>query len=623
VLNGSFQNTHIKNDFLVSFETFYTWPVFERDWKYTWNQNEYFTYIEVDKNADIAVLNQKVMAFEPKGLSNERHHLEPIEDIHLYSNKPYEAEANSNANSIRLLAIIAFITILLSWMNYVNLSTSKSMERAKEIGVRKVVGAKQPQLILQSLFESGLLNFIAILLAIAAAYLLLPAFNKFVGLTLELDSTQLKGLFPYFGFILVGAALSAFYPAFVLSKYKSVTVLKGKLQSSAKGLNLRKGLIIGQFLATITLLTGAFMANKQIRFLQNRPLGAELGNLVALKGQVLNRESDSLLKRDFSTLMDELKKSTYVKDVALAQTYPGDDFSNLNSSLGLVFPDGRMDDKRVWYNYTVQPSYFEVMGMEFVAGKAFSQTAMEWSHNIVINEKLARFMGVSDMQNLIGKTMKFWDQEWTISGVVNDYHHFGLKSPIEPLIITHNKSIGNILVKLDERAASMASTTDALEQLNETWYQVFPESSYNYIFLDQNFQRQYTEDKKFAMAFQIFTILAILIASMGLFGLTSYTCIQRKKEIGIRKVNGATITQILSLLNKDIVKWVGLAFIIAVPISWYAMNKWLEGFAYKTTIIWWIFALAGLIALVIALLTVSWQSFRAALTNPVESLRDE
>jgi putative ABC transport system permease protein len=206
--------------------------------------------------------------------------------------------------------------------------------------------------------------------------------------------------------------------------------------------------------------------------------------------------------------------------------------------------------------------------------------------------------------------------------VVNDYHHFGLKSPIEPLIITHNKSIGNILVKLDERAASMASTTDALEQLNETWYQVFPESSYNYIFLDQNFQRQYTEDKKFAMAFQIFTILAILIASMGLFGLTSYTCIQRKKEIGIRKINGATITQILSLLNKDFVKWVGLAFIIAVPISWYAMNKWLEGFAYKTTISWWIFALAGLIALVIALLIVSWQSFRAALTNPVESLRD-
>ncbi|MDL5514186.1 ABC transporter permease [Arenibacter sp. M-2] len=623
VLKNSLQNTHIDNDFLVTFNTFYTWKEFERDWKYTWNQNEYFTYIKVDKNADIPRLNQKVMAFEPKGLLNERHHLEPLEDIHLHSNKPYEADTNGSANSIRLLAIIAFITILLSWINYVNLSTSKSMERAKEIGIRKVVGAKRPQLIMQSLFESSILNFIAILLAMAAAYLMLPAFNKFVGSNFELDNTQLKVLLPYFGFIFLGAVLSAFYPAFVLSKYKSVTVLKGKLQTSNKGLNLRKGLIIGQFFATITLLTGAFVANKQIRFLQNRPIGTELHNLVALNGQVLNREHDSLLKRDFSSLMDELKKSPFVKNVALAQTYPGDDFSNLNSSLGLVFPDGRTDDKRVWYNYTVQPSYFDVMGMEFVAGKAFPQTAMEWSHNIVINEKLARFMGVSDMQNLIGKTIKFWDQDWTISGVVKDYHHFGLKSPIAPMIITHNKSIGNILVKFDERVATLANTNVALEDLNKIWYQVFPESTYNYIFLDQNFQRQYIEERKFARAFQIFTILAILIASMGLFGLTTYTVLQRKKEIGIRKVNGAKIGQILSLLNKDFVKWIGLSFVMAVPISWYAMNIWLDGFAYKTTMSWWIFALAGIVALLIVLLTVSWQSFRAAVANPVESLRDE
>ncbi len=251
------------------------------------------------------------MAFVPEGLKNERHHLEPIEAIHLNSNKPYEAEANGNVNSVRLLAIIAFITILLSWMNYVNLSTSKSMERAKEIGVRKVVGARRPQLILQSLIESGLLNGIAIVLAIGAAFVLLPAFNRFVGLELELDAAQIKRLLPYFGFMLIGATVSAFYPAFVLSKYKPVAVLKGKLQASTKGLNLRRGLIIGQFLATITLLTGAFMANKQIRFLQDRPIGAELDNLVALKGQVLNRERDSILENDYSTLVNELKKSPF------------------------------------------------------------------------------------------------------------------------------------------------------------------------------------------------------------------------------------------------------------------------------------------------------------------------
>ncbi len=623
VMEGDVQNTHIKNDFLISFQTFYTWPVFERDWKYTWNQNEYYTYLKVDNNTDFDLLNKKVMDLDPEGLGNERHHLEAIEDIHLNSNKPYEAEANGSADSVRLLAIIAFITILLSWMNYMNLSTSKSLERAKEIGIRKVVGARRPQLIVQSLMESALLNLIAIALAISAVYLLLPLFNRFVGQDFELGSIQLQGLLPYFAVILFGGLLSAFYPAFVLSKYKAVKVLKGKLRTSTNSLNLRRGLIIGQFLVTIALLTGAFVANKQIRFLENRPIGADLDHLVALNGQILNGENDSLLKSDFGTLVDELKKSPYVKNAALAQTYPGDDFANLNSNIGVIFPNGTIDTTRVWYNYAVQPDYFKVVGMEFEAGGPFRQTSAQKSNKIVINEKMGQLMGVSDMESLIGKIMKFWDADFTITGVVKDYHHFGLKSPIEPMIITHSKSTGNVLVKLDQPANTMSGTTKILDQLNKTWHQIFPESTYNYTFLDQNFEAQYKEDKKFASAFQIFTILAILIASMGLFGLTSYTCIQRRKEIGIRKVNGASITQILKLLNQDFVKWVVLAFIIAVPISWYGMSKWLEGFAYKTTMSWWIFALAGLTALVIALITVSWQSFRAATNNPVDALRDE
>ncbi len=624
VLNGDPPNTHIKNDFLISFKTFYTWPVFEGDWKYTWNQNEYYTYLKIDENADIQALNQKILNFEPKGLLNERHHLEPIEDIHLYSNKPYEAETNGSGNGIRLLTIIAFITILLSWMNYINLSTSKSLERAKEIGVRKVVGAKKNQLIAQSLIESALLNFVAITIGISAVYLLLPAFNQFIGLNLQLDGQEIQSLLPYFVLMLTGAAISAFYPAFVLSNYKSVVVLKGKLQTSSKGLNIRRGLIIGQFLATITLLTGTFMANKQIDFLQNRPIGADLNYLVALDGQVLNREMDSLLINDYQTLLEELKKVPFVEDVVTSGTYPGDNFSNLNSNIGLVFPDGREDDKRIWYNYTVQPNYFELMEMEFAAGNAFTETSLGRSNNIVINEKMARFMGISNMESAIGKSVKFWDNSWMISGVLKDYHHFGLKTPIEPMIITHNKSMRNIIIaKLDERAISAAGASKAIDELDIVWHGVFPESTFNHAFLDQNFQKQYTEDRRFAKAFQVFTILAILIASMGLFGLTSYTVVQRKKEIGIRKVNGATILQILSLLNKDFVKWVALAFIGAVPISYYAMDRWLDSFAYRTEISWWIFGLAGGLALLIALLTVSWQSFTAAIANPVDALRDE
>ncbi|WP_424001226.1 ABC transporter permease [Maribacter sp. IgM3_T14_3] len=623
VLDTNNPNTHLNNDFLISFQTFYTWKLFENDWKFTWNQNEYYTYIKVDKNADLDLLNQKVMAFSTEGLKNERHHLEPIEDIHLNSNKPYEAETNGSASSIRLLAIIAFITLLLSWMNYMSLSSSKSLERAKEIGIRKVVGAKRPQLILQFLIESAMLNFMAIILAIIAVYLLLPGFSRFVEQDLGFGYIQLKGIIPYFGVILLGASLTAFYPAFVLSNYSPTKVLKGKLQTSKNGFNFRKALIVGQFIATIALLAGTFVANKQIRFLKERPIGADLDQLVALKGQKLTDVPDSLLVKKYETLIEEIRKSPYVAEVAGAGTYPGDDFSNMNSNIGITFPDGREDVKRIWYNYGVQPEYFDLIGMEFVAGEGFKRTSQASSPNVVINEKMARFMGIVDMKEIIGKTIKFWDVDWTVTGVISDYNHFGLKSPVEPLIIRQGRNTGNILVKFNKQVGSFAKTSIALEELTNIWHQILPESTYSYTFLDQKFEAQYKEDRKFAKAFQVFTILAILIASLGLFGLTSYTVLQRKKEIGIRKVNGATISEILSILNIDFVKWVGLAFIFAVPISWYAMNKWLEGFAYKTSMSWWVFALAGVSALVIALLTVSWQSYRAAVVNPVDALREE
>lgn len=623
IMDNSGLNTHIKNDLLISFKTFYTWELFEGDWERTWSQNEYYTYIKVAENTDVALLNKKVMNFAPEGLKNERHHLEPIEDIHLYSNKPYEAETNGNGNGIKILAIIAFITLVLSWMNYMNLTSSKSLERAKEIGIRKVVGAKKTQLVFQFLLESALLNLIAIVLAVASVYILLPAFSQFVEQDLSFGVEQLKNLLPYFGLILVGASLAAFYPAFVLSRYSPAKVLKGKVQTSKSGLSFRKALIVGQFIATIALLTGTFVANKQIRFLKDRPIGANLDQVVALKGRVLNGVSDSLVSLDFVTLTNEILKSPFVKDVAIAQSYPGDGFEDMNSNIGLTFPNGSTNETRIWYSYSVQPEYFNLMDMEFLAGEPFKQTAQRWSNNIVINEKLALFMGITDMQGVIGNTMKFYDQDWTIMGIVKDYNHFGLKSPVEPMVITHFKNRSNILVKLNKQAVTMAGTTSALNELNKIWHQVFPESTYNYAFLDQKFEAQYKEDQKFTKAFQVFTILAIIIASLGLFGLTSYTVVQRKKEIGIRKVNGATIAQILSLLNQDFVKWVVIAFVVAVPISWYAMSKWLEGFAYKTTMSWWIFALAGIVALCIALLTVSWQSFRAAVANPVESLKDE
>jgi len=623
VLKDFPQNTHMKNDFLMSFNTFLTWEGYPSKKEFNWNNNDLFTFIKIDENTRADVLKKKIMDFKTEALPFERHNIESLEDIHLYSDKPYEAETNGSASRVRFLLAIALIIIILSWLNYINLSTAKSLERAKETGIRKVVGAQKPQIIGQSLLESLLLNLIAIAIATVIVLIVLPAFNNYIGKDLTLSLSIIKRLLPVIGFLVFGTLLSGIYPAVVLSNYVPVKVLKGRIGTSSSGLTIRKGLIIAQFLATIVLLTGTIIVTKQINFLQEQPIGPNLDQVLALNGTMLNNSPDSLLIKDYQTLENELQNLPFVKTTTLSQTYPGGEYDNLASSVGITFPNGTRDDTRITYNYAVGPDYFELMNMEFLVGGSFRANSVGHSNNIVMNEKFVKHMGISKMEDAIDKTVKFWGQDWIIVGVIKDYHHFGLKTSIEPMLLRHESNINNLLIKLEHSTLSTTELNKIISQIETKWNDIFPQSTFNYTFLDKKFEAQYNEDKKFSTAFQIFTILAILIASMGLFGLTSYTCIQRKKEIGIRKVNGATIGEVLSLLNKDFVKWIGIAFIIAIPLAWYAMNKWLEGFAYKTTLSWWIFALAGLMALVIALLTVSWQSFRAATNNPVEALRDE
>lgn len=623
VLKDISENTHMRNDFLISFNTMLTWNGFPDNAEPNWNGNNLFTYIKIDENADVTVLKKKIMSFKVESLPFERHNIEPLEAIHLHSDKPYEAQTNGSASRVNFLLAIAFIIILLSWLNYVNLSTSKSLERAKETGIRKVAGAQRPQIMLQSLLESLLLNSIAITVALLIVLIVLPAFSGFIGKELTLGLANIKEFLPMLGFILFGTFIAGIYPAIVLSKYTPAKALKGKITTSGNGLTIRKALIIGQFLATIILLIGTIVVTKQINFLQEQPIGVNLEQVLAFNGKAMIAKPDSLLIREVTTLESELKKLPFVKNAVLTQTYPGGEYDNLSSSVGITYPDGTRDDKRIWYNYIVGPEYFDVMNMEFVAGGPFLKTAEGTSQRIVMNEKFVRHMGITNMDEAIDRNVEFFGQNWVISGVVKDYHHFGLKTGIEPMILRYEPIINNLLVKFDQTVVSTNGMKGAITQIENKWTEIMPQVTFNYTFLDQNFEAQYKEDKAFGSAFQIFTVLAILIASMGLFGLTSYTVVQRKKEIGIRKVNGATIREILILLNQDFVKWVGLAFVIAVPISWFAMSKWLEGFAYKTTMSWWIFALAGLSALVIALLTVSWQSFKAAVVNPVQSLRDE
>ncbi|MDM9632712.1 ABC transporter permease [Robiginitalea aurantiaca] len=619
------ETAHYRNSYLISYETEKTWT----DWgpqahELNWNMNNYYTYLRLTPGTDADLLREKIIASDIEEDEQERHNIEAIEDIHLYSNKPYEVSVNGSATRIKFLSAIAFIILILSWLNYINLSATKSLERAKETGIRKVAGAKKSQLILQSLVESFLLNIIATGLALILVFLLLPVFEDITSKELSIRPEDFKGFLPYFGFILGGMVIAGIYPAMLISRYAPIKALKGKISTSAQGLNIRKALIITQFLATIVLLTGTIVVTKQINFMERQPIGTNVDQVIALSGAVVTSKPDSLIRNDFRILQDELQDLSFIQMVSASQTYPGDSFDNLSSTMGFELPNGERIDKKVFYTYYAQPGYFELMDIEFAEGGTFLPSS-DWTGNqVVVNETFLKQMGIASPSEILNQTLKFWgNNEWRVAGVIKDYYHFGLKSPLLPMVIRYHNQVDNLLIRVDASTTSTAGFEAAIGQIKSKWKAVFPQSTFNYTFLDEKFEAQYKGDKAFGQVFQVFTLLAIFIASMGLFGLTSYTVVQRKKEIGIRKVNGATITQVLTLLNKDFVKWIALAFIIAVPVSWYVMNQWLEGFAYRTALSWWIFALAGITALLIALLTVSWQSFRAAIANPVESIRDE
>lgn len=619
------KNTHMKNNFLISFKTLFSWDAFEGQQTLNWTQCNFFTYLKVGNNANYELLKSKVVASDFEEDEDERYNIEPLQDIHLYSNKPYEAEANGSITRVKFLTAIAFIILVLSWLNYVNLSTTKSLERAKEIGIRKVVGAQRKQLVVGSLTESILLNVIAIGIAILIVFASLTLYQNAIGREIQLQSAFLIELLPSIGVVVLGVIAAGIYPAILLSGYSPSKALKGKVRASAGGLNVRKGLIITQFMATIVLLIGTLVITKQINFLEKQPIGTNLERVVAFRGEILTKTSDSIVRSKYLALENELQGVSFIKSASRAQTFPGDGYDNLASFAGITYPNGFEESHSTFYNYRVQSGYFDLMDIKFLAGGTFVDNPSGQSFSIIINEHCMRKIQINSPEEAINKTVDFFGRTWTIVGVVENYHHFGLKTSVQPLIMLHrNDGVNNnLLVKFDETVASTSGYTNAISEVKKKWIKFFPESSFGYTFLDQKYAAQYKDDKQFGMAFRIFTLLAVFIACLGLFGLTSYTTIQRRKEIGVRKVNGATITQILSLLNKDFLKWLGLAFLIAVPISWYTMNNWLSNFAYKTSLSWWVFALAGIMVIIISLMTVSWQSFRAAIANPTEALRDE
>ena len=431
--------THMKLNYLMSFETLETWDALKNQAKLNWNQNNFFTYIKVNDNTNFETLQQKIINTDIENDPDERHNIERLTDIHLYSDKPYEAEANGSSSRIKFLTVIAIIILILSWLNYINLSTVKSLERSKEVGIRKVAGAQRSQLILQSLVESVCLFLLALIIAVALVIVFLPVFNNFVGKSLVLGMSNIESLLPFTGLMLLGSLLAGFYPALILSNFSPVKALKGKIITSSNKLNIRKGLIAVQFFATIILIVGTLVVAKQINFLKEQPIGVELSQVLALKGEILESMSDSLIVSKSKVFEDELLKLSYVEDVARSKTYPGDGYDNLSSAVGINYPTGVLNDKDIFYIYQASSNYFDVVDIQFVAGKSFKKALKGSPRTIVLNKKFAEQMGFSNPADIVNKQVLFWGANWTITGVMKNYHHFGLKTKIEPLIIFNDE----------------------------------------------------------------------------------------------------------------------------------------------------------------------------------------
>ena len=599
----------------------------------TWSNVGFYTYIVLNKEADPQKLEAKFpklvaryvvpeiqrdmgvsLAEAQKSVDTFRFFLMPLTDIHLHSATKYELATNGDINSVYIFSILAVFILLLAIVNFTNLSTAGAAGRSKEIGIRKVMGSVKTQLIKQFLIESTLLTFFALLLAAGAVGLLLPYFNTLAGKDIPISTLlsvkNVAILVAFGGFV---GVLAGAYPAFLLSFSKITAVLKGgsAVQTSRRS-SLRSGLVVFQFAVSGTLIVATMVTYQQLHFMQNKKIGFD-------KDQVLVIQDSYMLGQNERVFKEQLQKDSRVIQATLSGNIPVG-ISNMDGTqIYAKRENGKEQRAEIHTNiYHVDEEYLKTLGMELKEGRTFSKDFSTDSTATVINEAAVRDLGLGKTSP-IGKTIvRSGQHEFTIIGVVKDFHYASTRQKIAPLMMLLGRNSGAIIVKVKGVDAA-----DIVASFRKQWEAFNPPAPFTYSFLDERFAFLYESEQKTSQLFTVFAVISIVIASLGLFGLAAFTAEQRTKEIGVRKVLGASVVSIVTLLSKDFLKLVLIAICLAVPIAWLAMNRWLADFAYRIDISWWVFALAGLLAVGIAVLTISFQSIKAALMNPIKSLRSE
>lgn len=616
-------NTHMRIDALLSFQT-YARLVGRKDESELseWQWDGFLTYILLPQNVDPAAFEAKLPAYVEKMQGEELKrndagmvfYLQALTDIHLDSDFIGEFKANGSRQTANFLSIIAVLVILIAWINYVNLSTAKSIERAREVGVRKVMGSFRRQLVQQFLFESLLMNAAAVTVAIALVWMLTPWFSELTGRRLEFTLIH-EPLFWVLigGAIIGGALLSGLYPAFILSSFRPVEVLKGKFRNTNQGVVFRKGMVILQFVASLTLIVGTYTVYTQIQFMRDQQLGISIEQTVVLRPPNV---TDSTYLSKFEFFKQRLLQYPEVSRMAASSAVPGEQ-PGWNAG-GIRRLSQRPEEANQYRVIMMDHDFAPLIGIEPVAGRLFSGEVPNEQRNVMLNESGARLMGFTKFDEAINDQIYFWGDTFRIVGVVKDYRQESSKKEFEPLVFRYGLGSGFYAVKFKTE-----NVRESMARFENDWKELFPGNPFEYFFLDEFYNGQYKADQQFGKAFGLFSGLAIFIAALGLFGLSSLTAIQRTKEIGVRKVLGASTGGIIAMVSRDYVLLLGIAILLATPIAFWVMTGWLSEFASRISLSWWIFAVPSLLVVAIALLTVSIHTLKAARTNPATSLRYE
>jgi len=617
-------NSHMTFDILASYVTL--GRAYGTRYEDSWTNSNFMAYLQLVPGTDPRALEQKFVDFSERYFKGnqvtgyiEKFYLQPLKDIHLYSDYEYETWVHGNGTAVKALLLIACFILLITWVNYVNLSTARSLDRAKEVGMRKVVGAQRSQIVKQFLLESLLFNTVGFLLAIGIVALIQPVFSELLNIqfTSSLFTHHLGVAFIVL--FLAGTVTSGLYPAFVTSSFQSIAVLKGKLKSTGHGRLIRKGLVVFQFALSFALIAGTYAVFLQIDYIMNEDLGMNIDQILVVRGPRLTRWNSTYWD-NISSFKAELLRYPAISHVTASQRLPG-------RRTGRIFNVQRLsgDSERRFTtsDIGVDHDYFETFEMDIIAGRGFEHSDHHMDFNairsVVLNESAAKLMGFEKPEDAFLQGIRFWRKDWEIIGVVEDHHQQSLHVPAEPIIFTPQYSTGHsYFIKLDPRNLSQTMAT-----VKEKYLEIFPGNSFSAFFLDEFFNEQYQADQNFRTAFILFASLGVLLASLGLFGLSFFTTAQRTKEIGVRKVVGATSRRILGLLFSDFSKLILLAALLASPLTYFAIRRWLSGYAYRINVDWTMLVLPILIVLAIASLTVSYQTIKAAKANPVEALKYE